>query len=745
MNRTLQPPVPTAQGYVDQGYAAHARGDVAQARRCYELALALDRRHAPAMHLLGVALAQQGDHAQAAQWLRQAARAMPHDFAVHNNLGNAWFKLGRWADALRAYDRALQAAPASHRAQVLNNRGNALQGLGRFAEAIQSYQEALRWAPEHANCMANLAKALVQVGQVAEALAHASRAAELAPNSPAPHVAKGWALLALGQPSEGALAVGQWLVQDDNHAEAQYCRAMCAAALERWDLAYPALQRAHALDPSLPGLRTMLADAAVRQGDLEAAAGWLAQLREQARQGQPELWPALLQAQQMALDWTDYAEARNQTRQLVRQGDAPGLSPFTTLRVWDDGDAQREFAQAYARRMGWTHEAAPPAVRPQTGSQQRLRVAYLSADFRAHPTTQLACPTWEAHDRQRFEWIGVYFGPPKQPGQDPWHDRARAAFDRFEVITGLTDDEALQRLRDLDIDVAVDLMGYTKFARPSLLAWRVAPVQAGYLGYPGTTGMPALDYVIADRWVAPRHAWREFTEQVVWLPTTYQANHRAHEAAPVPTRVALGLPANAVVLSCFNNPDKIQPETFACWMAILAQTPQTVLWLRVEHEGMRVRLREHARAHGIEPDRLVFAPHAPVEQHLARMAVADLFLDTWPYNAHTTAAEALWMGLPVLTREGHAFAGRVAASLLHAVGLPQLIAADESSYVARAVELAQDAQARQQLRQHLLSVRHHSPLFDAQARARELEAAFEMMHARWRQGLPPAAFEVARQ
>ncbi|OBS31917.1 hypothetical protein A9O67_11400 [Tepidimonas fonticaldi] len=734
--------MPTAEAYFQQAFAAHRVGDVANAERGYRLALALDRQHGPSLHMLGVMLAQQGRYADAAESLRRAARRMPHDFSVHNNLGNALVKVGEHADALRAFDRALALAPGH--AQVLNNRGNALYGLGRYADAIDSYRAAIEREPRYGEAMANLAKALLQTGQSAEALRWAEQAVALAPNRPAPHVAKGWALLELGKPSEGALAVGQWLVQDDNHAEALWCRGQCCAALGHDDLAYEAYARAYALEPKLPGVLEGLADAAARTGRLDEARRLAAVLRQEGERDPARLVAALL-VQSHALDWTDYIALRDRACQIVRAGQPYRPHPFAILQVVDDPMVQRQVARDYTRVAGYAGNNGGEAAWPEPQSG-RIRVAYLSADFREHPTTRLAAATWEAHTRQGFEWVGVYLGPALDPQKDPLHARAMQAFDRFEVITDLDDEAAVQRLRELHIDIAVDLMGFTKYARPGLLARRVAPVQAAYLGYPGTTAMPAIDYLLADRWVAPREAWGAFAEQVVWLPTTYQANNRERVAAAhTPTRAELGLPEAAVVLACFNNPGKIQPETFACWMQVLQQVPGAVLWLLTTHAGVEQALRAHAAQAGVDPARLVFAPKVGHAEHMARHQVADLFLDTWPYNAHTTAADALWMGLPVLTMAGHSFAARVAASLLDAVGLPELITHSPQAYVQRAVALARDGAERDRLRAHLLRARDQAPLFDAALRARELEAAFRQMHERRCQGLPPAPLDVPPQ
>jgi len=734
--------VPTAQEYFQQGFAAHRVGDVAGAERLYRLALTLDRQHGAALHMLGVALAQQGRHADAVQPLRRAAQRLPHDFSVHNNLGNALVKVGEYAQALRAFERALALAP--QHAQVLNNRGNALYGLGRYADAAQSYRAAIERAPQYGEAMGNLAKALLQMGQPAEALRWADEALVRAPERAGPHVAKGWALLALGKPGEGAQAVGQWLVRDDQHAEALWCRALCCAALGRDDLMYEASARAYELDAALPGVLEGVAKAAARTGRLEEARRHAATLRQQGQRHPGRLVDALV-VQSQAFDWTDYGTLRERACEVIRTGQSYRPAPFEVLRTVDDPRLQRLVAAHYSEAAGCANDRGRDTPWPVTRSGV-IRVAYLSADFREHPTTRLAAATWEAHTREGFEWVGVYFGPVIDPDKDPLHARARKAFDRFEVITDLDDEAALQRLRALGIDIAVDLMGYTKYARPGLLAQRVAPVQAAYLGYPGTTAMAAIDYLLADRWVAPRAAWEGFSERVVWLPTTYQANNRERMAtAHVPTRTELGLPEDAVVLACFNSPDKIQPETFACWMQILRQLPQAVLWLLATHAGVEQALRNHAREAGVAPQRLVFAPRVGHAEHMARHQQADLFVDTWPYNAHTTAADALWMGLPVVTMAGRAFAARVAASLLDAVGLPELITETEQSYVQRVLALARDAAERQRLRAHLLRVRDSAPLFDAALRARELEAAFRIMHERRCQGLEPAPFEVPLQ
>jgi predicted O-linked N-acetylglucosamine transferase (SPINDLY family) len=306
------------------------------------------------------------------------------------------------------------------------------------------------------------------------------------------------------------------------------------------------------------------------------------------------------------------------------------------------------------------------------------------------------------------------------------------------------DDRRVAALLDeAGIDIAVDLKGYTAGARPGILAWRAAPVQVSYLGYPGTLGAPYVDYVIADRWVAPVEHEAGFTECVVRLPHSYQVNDRRRAiAARAPSRSDLGLPEHGFVFACFNNNYKITPEVFAVWMRLLQAVPDSVLWLYQASDTAAHHLRAHAQAHGVQAQRLIFAPRLPGPEHLARLARADLFLDTLPVNAHTTASDALWAGLPVLTCAGGAFAARVAASLLSAVGLPELITTSLADYEALARKLALEPQTLQALRTRLAGDRSRLPLFDTPRYCSHLERAYQAMHERVREGLPPQGFDV---
>jgi predicted O-linked N-acetylglucosamine transferase (SPINDLY family) len=373
------------------------------------------------------------------------------------------------------------------------------------------------------------------------------------------------------------------------------------------------------------------------------------------------------------------------------------------------------------------HHAAPRAG--------RLRVGYLSSDFYDHATAYLMAELVERHDRDRFEVYGYSYGA--DPGGD-MRARLVSAFERFTDIDALAHRDAAARIRADDIDILVDLKGHTHRARPKILAFRPAPVQVNYLGYPGTMGAPFIDYIIADDFIVPRDRQMLFAEKLAYLPDCYQPNDTQRDIAATPSRVECGLPAQGFVFCGFNNSFKITPAFFAIWMRLLQQVPGSVLWLLESNALVRRNLTAAAVTAGVDPARLVFAPILPHGQHLARHRVADLFLDTLPCNAHTTASDALWAGLPVLTCVGETFAGRVAGSIVRAAGLPELVTTSPRDYEALALKLAHEPARLNDIRSRLGAGRENLPLFDMAKRTRDLESIYARMAEIWRSGQPAA-------
>ncbi|MDT8989614.1 hypothetical protein RQP54_01920 [Curvibacter sp. APW13] len=425
---------------------------------------------------------------------------------------------------------------------------------------------------------------------------------------------------------------------------------------------------------------------------------------------------------------------------LVLQGlqcEMPVAEAFTTLALCDEPEVQRTAARLWNSRAQARH-----AVRPASGvtAGDKLRIGYFSSDFHDHATMHLLAGVLDNHDRARFEVLCFSWGPPTR---DAYQLRAMGAADAFIEVHDISDQAVADRARALEIDLAIDLKGATHNGRPGIFAAHAAPVQVNFLGYPGSMGTCWWDYLIADACVIPAGDERLFSERIARLPHCYQPNDAARVLPDAfPSRAAAGLPETAVVLACFNAHYKIGPEVFSAWLEILRAVPHAVLWLLEGHPLARQNFVDAAQAQGIEATRLVFAPWLPQAQHLARLPLADLALDSWPCNAHTTASDALWMGVPLVTWAGRSFASRVAASTVLAVGMPELVCRDATHYVQRVIELSRNEAQRTALRTRLTAARPSAPLFDTRRYIRSLEAAWEAMVMRHRSGLAPAHFAV---
>jgi predicted O-linked N-acetylglucosamine transferase (SPINDLY family) len=442
----------------------------------------------------------------------------------------------------------------------------------------------------------------------------------------------------------------------------------------------------------------------------------------------------LLYLKMQGADWEGFAEARAAMSAAIAAGKQV-IRPFAWQAVSADPASLQHCSRIFAASEFPALAAAAPAPRPQG----RIRIGYLSADFREQATAYLMAGVYDAHDRGDFEIVAFDNG---FDDASPMRARLEKAFDRIVPIAGLSDAQAADAVRAAGIDILVNLNGYFGKPRMGVFARRPAPVQVNYLGFPATLGAPYMDYIIADRTVIPADERRFYDEAVVWLPDSYQANDdRRVRPAPI-GRAEAGLPDGAFVFCNFNQGYKLAPETFAIWMQLLRRRDDSVLWLLRDHDVAMARLRAEAQAQGVAGERLIFAPMMPLERHLSRVALADLFLDTLPYNAHTTASDALWAGVPLVTCRGTAFAGRVAASLLQAAGLPDLIAETPDAYEALAAALAHDPETLAQARARLARNRDTCALFDTARFTRHLEAAYRTMMARARTGAAPEAFAV---
>lgn len=452
-------------------------------------------------------------------------------------------------------------------------------------------------------------------------------------------------------------------------------------------------------------------------------------------------------------EWDEFDAWQGRALSALSDPAAAALSPFHLLSLPGISAAQqRQCAERWmagrlsasaADRAMLSVEFAAAVVEPvpplHDGAAPRIRLGYLSSDFHQHATALLAVELFEAHDPAHFELHAYSYGADDGHGM---RQRLQQRFDHFTDISALDELAAARAIHADGIDILIDLKGYTAGTRTALLTYRPAPVQVSFLGYPGTLGGDFGDYLISDGFVTPPEAAGDYSEALACLPHSYQPHGRRASPPAPPSRAEAGLPEHALVLCCFNQAWKFTPEVFDIWCGLLAATPDAVLWLLADKHA-EGNLRREAVQRGVAPHRLVFAPDQPQAQHLARLQLADLVLDTLPYNAHTTASDALWVGVPLLTCAGQTFASRVAGSLLHAVGLPELVTDSLADYAALAFDLCDDRPRLQALRARLAGLRLDAPLFDVSGYTRDLETLYRAMWQRHRDGLAPQALSVA--
>jgi len=580
-------------------------------------------------------------------------------------------------------------------------QGEALRSAGDVRGAAAAYRRALAIDAKHAGAVHGMARLAETRRDWPAALEFSRIAVALDPFRAAFHLAEADVQRQIGALAEAIDAYGRAVNLDPALGEAWYGRAACLGVLGRAAESNADYRRALEVSPALSQL------------DLE------------------RLFDIL-----KTCDWTRYDDLVARAA-AAADGGQQMAEPFAFTAVNTSPARQLAVSREYAQRL---HPPLEPLWRGEAYDHARIRLGYVSGDWHGHPVSHLTAGYYGRHDRSRFEVIAFSYGP---RAKSPIRDRVMAGFDQF-IDVPVTDEAAIaQMMRAMEIDILIDLKGYTTDALPSLFARRPAPLQVNYLGFPGTLGTPYHDYIIGDAQLIPRTDDPFHTEAVVRLPDTYMPTDRDMAIADhTPTRTQAGLPDEAFVFCAFNNAYKLSPMMFGAWMRILRAVPSSVLWLTASGAAP-INLRREAVARGVDPDRLIFAPFAERrEDHLARHRLADLYLDNLPFNGHTSGVDALWAGLPVLTCRGPTFVGRVGASLLTATGLPELITDDLAQYETTAITLAGDPPRLQHIRDRLIAGRTTCALFDTDRYCRQMEAAFATMHQRHIAGLPPASFDV---
>ncbi len=763
----IKPNYPEALGNLGLGYSDLRRPHEALA--CFDRALALNPNLADVHDSRGAVLRDLGRYEAAIASHDRALALRPNDAGAISNRGNALRDLHRYLDALHSYDQAIALQPGF--LEVRCNRASLLQTMHRYDAALAAFDEVIARAPNHALAHRGRGNVLRDMHRPQDALDSLATAVALSPASDLAHNDQGNAIFDLRRYDEALASFARAIALNPDNAEAHNNRGNALQELQRFDEALTSYANAIALKSDYTQAyynrgnllaKTRRFDAALadydraialnpNHADAHRARGLVLEVMRRYKEALASLEHALRLAPETAwlpgdilwirrriCDWTSDAADVARLEDSIRQG-RPTASPFMVTSITASPAVQKKSGEIFTGILFPPNDRPGPL--PAHIGRARIHIAYVSGDFRDHPMMHLMAGLLDHHDKSRFEITALSLGP--DTGDD-CQQRVRRAFDRFIDVQAMPDHDIAALARRLQVDIAVDLTGFTLGFRTGIFTHRAAPVQAQYLGFPATMGTDVFDYIIADPVVIPPDAACQYTENVVWLPDTYQANDHRPIANRTPTRTDQGLPPTGFVFCCFNNNYKITPVVFDSWMRILTRVENSILWLFEDNPEATINLRAAARARGVDPQRLVVAKRLPLADHLARHRLAGLFLDTSPYNAHTTASDALWAGLPVLTQIGDTFAGRVAASLLQAIGLPELITTTQAAYEALAIDLATDADRLQAIQSRLQANRLTAPLFDTARFTKHLEAAYTTMHTRATAGLPPAHIYIPK-
>lgn len=673
----------------------------ADALASYDRALALRPDDAQALNDRGVMLHKLQRYDEAIASYDCAIVLLPNEPILHNNRGNSLAGMMRWEEALTAYDRAVALRPDNF--EALNNCGNALLNLGRPEAALAAYDAAISINPMFVESHVNRSKALDELMRFREALTASERAVSLNSNLAEGWIVHGNALHNLYKYNESLAAYDQALAIDAKLANAWLGRMMSLSKLKRHADAIASLENLSRVAPNRNFRKGYLADQKL-----------------------------------LACEWSNLSDLKRSIDDDVRVG-TNSVLPFVYLALSHSSQDLKKCAENFVREKC---PAASSSLSIDTLCEhEKVRVGYMCGEFENHATSVLTVGLFELHDKNQFELFAFDSGG---DNGSPLRQRINRAFDHVIDVSHLSDAEAAQQIHQNEIDILVDLAGHANKSRPGVLSRRPAPIQINYLGFPGTLGADYVDYILADTCVIPPERKQCYVEKVVYLPDTYQVNDSKRSIAErAPTRAEAGLPEKGFVFCCFNKSYKITPDVFDVWMSLLTAVEDSVLWLLEDNSDAVRNLRKEAAQRGVAPKRLVFAPRTGASYHLARHKLADLFLDTLPYGAHTTASDALWAGLPLLTCLGLTFPGRVAASLLQAAGVPELITPSLEAYKAYAVRLARQPGQLVALKAKLKHNRDTCPLFDTKRFTRHLEAAYTTMWQRHQRGEEPVSFSVA--
>lgn len=677
-------------------------GNDLEAIKYYEIAIKLDKNHLGSLLNFGKSLHQLKRYDEALNYYDHAINLKPDYFEAHYNKGNTLKTLKRYDEALIHYDQAIKLNPDyvdayKNKAVTLNNRAAIFGESKRYDKALIHYDQAIKLKPDYVEAYNNKALTLYNVKNYNEALFYFDYAIKLKPNFFEAYNNRGATLESLRRYNDALFNYDQAIKLKPDFVLPYYNKGNIFKDLKKYDEAIFNYEKALKLKP-----------------DYEY------------------LFGLLLHMKMFQCNWQDFNEKVENLLVQINENKKSSFC-YPVLSLVDSPLVHLKSAQIWVNDKHPFNSLFGPILKFKR--RDKIKIGYYSADFNEHPVANLIVELFELHNKDQFELFGFYFGP---SDSSKMYNRIKTAFNQFFDVGPKSDKDITLMSREAEIDIAVDLTGFTGSARTDIFAFRAAPIQVNYLGYPGTMGANYIDYIIADPTIIPSESRQYYSEKVVYLPNSYQPNDRKREISKkIFTKQELNLPKEGFVFCCFNNNFKITVPTFDGWMRILKNVDGSILWLLEDNPIAMLNLRKEAKFRGVDPNRLIFAKRVLLSEHLARYRLADLFLDTLPYNAHTTTSDALWAGLPVLTCVGDSFSSRVAASLLNAIELSELITTTQEQYEALAIELATTPKKLKSIKQKLERNKLTTALFDTLRFTKHIEAAYKQMYERYQADLPP--------
>ena len=758
-----------AEAYNNMGIAQQDKGDINGAITSYKQAIRLQPSYANAYNNMGNALREKGDLEAAINSYKCAIKLKPDDANVYNNMGNARRDEGNLEVAIESYKQALKLKPnlaEAHYnigsalektdgldaaidsfkraikikpdyAEARYNMGNALKSKGDLDAAMESYQQAIKIKPDYAEAYFNMGNALRDMGYLAEAIKSYKQAIKIKPNYSDSYNNMGNAIKDTRDLDAAMESYKQAIKFKSDYAEAYFNMGNALRDKGNTADAIGSFKRAIKLKPDYAQAYNNIGLALKDKGDLETAIHNFKQALK-IKPDYAEAQSLKLFHQSLICDWTAIECDRNNIPTLGIL--TSSIEPLSVLSLEDAPERHRLRAELFAKNT-YKQQPLPPHQKP-TSKPRRLRIGYFSADFQEHPVSYLMAKVFEVHDRNCFEVYGYSIGPAKEGRM---RQRLIKSFDKFDDVQGMSNKDIALLARQDKIDIAIDLTGYTKNNRAGIFAYRAAPIQINYLGYPGTMGADFIDYIIVDQIMIPQDSRKFYSEKPIYLPHSFSSDNTMPIAEQTPTRSDLGLPEKAFVFCALHNSYKISPSEFNIWMRLLKHVDGSVLWLLESNRWMKSNLIKEAKIRGVDPDRLVFAKHTSHEEYLAQFRQADLQLDTFNITGGSTSNNALWAGLPVLTKLGKSYGPRITGSLLTAIGFPELMTTTEAEYEALALKLATNPKLLSKIRQRLDANRLSAPLFDTESFTKHLEEGYQKAYQRYFDGKEPDVIYLGLQ